>query len=139
MPADEAAIRPQALAWLHELILDHLRDGSARMRFSDLPEDKDVCYSVWVDATGAHEMSAVSPSRIVEGIVYVGECVEQSVRLLPFPRTHVCSAGIERAAASGVASSTGSTNAATALRPSSKCSGKSFVCDCRRRQFAHFA
>jgi hypothetical protein len=50
------------------------------MAFRDLPEDKDVYYAVWVDRQGAQDLSAVSPEPVREGIVYVGECVDQSAR-----------------------------------------------------------
>jgi hypothetical protein len=61
-------------------IVSELEDPAGRVPFRDLPEKKNVYYAVWVDASGADDLSAVSPEPIREGIVYVGECVEQSAR-----------------------------------------------------------
>lgn len=67
---------------MHELdhILSELQRPAARLPFSELPEDRDVYYAVWVDADGADDLSSVSPEPISDGIIYVGECIDQSVR-----------------------------------------------------------
>jgi len=60
-------------------IVSELRNPAGRMSFNDLPGDKNVYYAVWVDDSGADGLSAVSPEPIEAGIVYVGECMKQSV------------------------------------------------------------
>jgi hypothetical protein len=59
-------------------IVSELENPVGRRPFSELPDQKDVYYAVWVDRSGASDLTAVSPEPIREGIVYVGECVEQS-------------------------------------------------------------
>jgi hypothetical protein len=61
-------------------IVSELRNRAARVAFTDLPQDKNVYYAVWVDEKGAEELSAVSPEQVKAGIVYVGECIDQSAR-----------------------------------------------------------
>ena len=61
-------------------VLQELGNGQARQPFREVPEVKDVYYAVWVGETGAAELSAASPEPIRAGIVYVGECVTQTVR-----------------------------------------------------------
>jgi hypothetical protein len=58
-------------------ILSELENPIDRRSFSELPDQKDVYYAVWVDRSGANDLTAVSPEPIREGIIYVGECVEQ--------------------------------------------------------------
>jgi hypothetical protein len=53
-------------------ILAGLEDPAGRVRFGDLPNEKNVYYAVWVDLSGANELSTVSPEPIRAGIVYVG-------------------------------------------------------------------
>lgn len=60
-------------------IMSELRNPAGRMPFGNLSEDKNVYYAVWVDDSGADDLSAVSPEPIRAGIVYVGECIKQSV------------------------------------------------------------
>ena len=60
--------------------LEQLRDASSRQHFSAVPDLPGFVYAVWLDDSGADELSAAAPEPIPAGIVYAGECVTQSVR-----------------------------------------------------------
>jgi hypothetical protein len=60
-------------------IVSELRKHAARVPFPNLSAEKNLYYAVWVDERGADDLSAVSPEPIREGIVYAGQCIDQSV------------------------------------------------------------
>lgn len=68
-------------------VAETLRSEDGRVPFDQLPDEPNVYYAVWVDTSGADDLSAASPDPIVAGIVYVGECVTQS------PRRHLAVSG----------------------------------------------
>ena len=61
-------------------VLTELGRAAARQPFVEAPEIRNVYYAVWVDEAGAAELSAAAPEHIGAGIVYIGECIEQTVR-----------------------------------------------------------
>jgi hypothetical protein len=44
------------------------------------PDESNHWYAVWIDPSGAEDLSAVAPEPIRPGIIYAGECVTQSVQ-----------------------------------------------------------
>lgn len=71
-----------------EKTLQELKSKSRALPFGELPDEPNVLYAVWVDDSGADELSAVTPDPIAPGIIYVGECVVQT------PRRHLASRDI---------------------------------------------